>query len=303
MVYIEGKREASPIASQSDTQLTPSGSFWRYRQISSNPEKTKPPYTDIGVRQIRILHILANDNVSESILGHFVVSDIYPQGGGPSDWPVYKVVSYVWGEKWSEIYIFDNKFENRYPVKVPSSLVNALRRLRHSQEKTAIWANAACIQQHHEEEKLQHIDLIPVICQNASEVIVWLGEEDQQSNTAMDFIHRVVNLEEFDLLIKSDDTPHQWEALVNLMRRPWFRTRWAFQEIILTKRASLHCGSRTVPWADFCDVIVLLGACFEDVQYKLKRYEISNRYFDFRLVSLLAAVSYFHIVYGTPLAT
>ncbi|KAJ5835806.1 hypothetical protein N7447_001832 [Penicillium robsamsonii] len=41
------------------------------------------------------------------------------------------------------------------------------------------------------------------------------------------------------------------EALVTLLRRPWWRRIWVLQEAILAKKITLHCGPRSMDWPMF----------------------------------------------------
>jgi hypothetical protein len=275
------KRRKSPRMIQEFGEAM-SGSDDDYDGYDSDDDAGLGPHRRIRSNQMRTLHVLGNPTKSESILCRLVVETL-PRFGG--DWPKYTAISHVWfGEqeeqdksKWPEMHVVDDDFETRHSFRVPPSFADCVRRLRQPRDKVVLYADIACIDQANIPERVEQMALLPRIFQNAAEVVVWLGEEDRYSNIAMDFVSRVIDLEQFDLLVNSDDTPAQWEALVALMRRRWFTRRWVFQEIILTRTAVLRCGGKAVPWSDFCDVVILLGACFDDVQYRLKRYEISNK--------------------------
>jgi hypothetical protein len=110
----------------------------------------------------------------------------------------------------------------------------------------------------------------------AHKVVAWLGEGNESSEIAMAFIPQLVKLDEFDELIKSEDTPAQWQALVRLMEKKYFTRRWVFLEVILAARAVIWCGERRVSWDGLCDAIMLLGSRFEDIQYLCMRHAIAN---------------------------
>jgi hypothetical protein len=48
-----------------------------------------------------------------------------------------------------------------------------------------------------------------------------------------------------------------WQALINLLKRPWWYRVWTWQEILLSdKRAYLQCGIGVIPW-DSCWISIL----------------------------------------------
>lgn len=105
-----------------------------------------------------------------------------------------------------------------------------------------------------------------MIYNRASNVTVWLGNEDKDSTRAFDFIERLLELENFDPLTKDPGTPAEWAALHNLMQRPWFNRRWIVQEIALARKATLLCGNESVSWNDFSAAVALFVARYRDLR-------------------------------------
>lgn len=105
-----------------------------------------------------------------------------------------------------------------------------------------------------------------MIYNRASNVTVWLGNEDKDSTRAFDFIERLLELENFDPLTKDPGTPAEWAALHNLMQRPWFNRRWIVQEIALARKATLLCGNESVSWNDFAAAVALFVARYRDLR-------------------------------------
>lgn len=68
-----------------------------------------------------------------------------------------------------------------------------------------------------------------MIYNRADGVCVWLGREDKDSNRAIEFIERLLRLDDFDPLTQDPGTPAEWAALMNLMQRSWFNRRWIVQ--------------------------------------------------------------------------
>lgn len=91
----------------------------------------------------------------------------------------------------------------------------------------------------------------------AARVCVWLGSESEDSDLALGFISRVVNLDDFDRLAVDPSISKEWGALSSLMKRKWFSRRWVIQEIPLAKRATLYCGTAEHEWSDFAVAVSL----------------------------------------------
>lgn len=256
----------------------PDLSVFEERLVLSKDVPCPEQYSHIRTGEIRTLHILSSKDVKEPIIARLQNEDFLPHSDG-SHHGNYKALSWTWGrDDWtSKIYLVDENLLNRHAIDVPPTLESALRHVRHPTMKVILWVDFICIRQDAGEERGFMISILPDIFKHASSVIVWLGDEDESSRNVVDFVEKVRDLENFDALVKNDDTPQQWDSLVAFMRRPWFSRRWVFQEIILAREAIIHCGSQSMGWTDFSDVVVLLGTCFDEVQYRLKRKEITNK--------------------------
>jgi ABC-type uncharacterized transport system substrate-binding protein len=82
--------------------------------------------------------------------------------------------------------------------------------------------DAICINQSDKTEKAQQIPLMAEIYARASRVIVWLGEEEKESNQALDVIQVAakgsINFSEIDQAQKV--------AVLELLKRLWFQRIW-----------------------------------------------------------------------------
>ena len=233
------------------------------------------PCALIGDSKIRVAHIHKSPNATDPISCSFTIQEL-ADGELP-----YTAVSHTWSPEgdpktWPEVRIFEN---NRpYALRITPNLDRCLRRLRRDDEDIIVWVDQICINQDNVDDRIDQVALMPAVFQLAHEVVAWLGEGDKSSDIAMTFIPQLVNLDEFDELIKSDQTPVQWQALVHLMENKYFTRRWVFMEVILAARAVLWCGERSISWDDFCDAIMLLGSRFEDIQYLCMKHAIANEY-------------------------
>ena len=172
----------------------------------------------------------------------------------------YEALSYHWGsgEASFKIKIYTEGFPGAFRVR--PNLHAALNQLRLPDRPRRLWIDAICINQDDNHEKNAQVSLMADVYSRAESVCVWLGEASPDSNLALNFISRIVNLDDFDRLVADRRTPQEWAALSSLMRRAWFSRRWVVQEIALAARATLYCGDAYVDWAEFADAVSLFEA-------------------------------------------
>lgn len=173
----------------------------------------------------------------------------------------YEALSYHWGAG-----EYSCKIKIHAPdgdpaeFRIKPNLYAALNHLRFPDRSRRLWIDAICINQDDDDEKNAQVSLMADVYSKAQSVCVWLGEASPDSNLALNFISRIVNLDDFDRLVADRRTPQEWAALVSLMTRPWFSRRWVIQEIALAARATLYCGDTYVDWSDFADAVSLFEA-------------------------------------------
>ena len=172
----------------------------------------------------------------------------------------YEALSYHWGGREAnfKIKIYTEGFPGSFRVR--PNLHAALNQLRLSDRPRRLWIDAICINQDDNDEKNAQVSLMADVYSRATSVCVWLGEASTDSDLALNFISRIVNLDDFDRLVADRRTPQEWAALSSLMRRGWFSRRWVVQEIALAARATLYCGDAYVDWSDFADAVSLFEA-------------------------------------------
>ena len=184
--------------------------------------------------------------------------------------PRYSALSYTWGDprQLFHIHVLQDGMLCQLPIK--ENLCDALRRLRQDippHGSLLIWVDAICINQDDIPEKNSQISKMAQLYNRAESVCVWLGPEDKDSGRAIDFIDRLLRLEDFDPLTQDPGTPTEWAALHNLMQRGWFSRRWVVQEISLARNATLFCGQSSVSWPDFAAAAALFVARYRDLRH------------------------------------
>ena len=148
---------------------------------------------------------------------------------------------------------------------ITRNLEQALRRFRETNDTVILWIDALCINQKDKDEKSQQVARMAEIYSRASSVLIWLGEEYEDSQTAMDFVGDVLDLELLDDLATREQSLAQWDALAKLMRREWFSRRWVVQELAMAKEASVYAGEAAVHWDDFAEAVALFVREFDRI--------------------------------------
>ena len=208
-----------------------------------------------------------------------------PESSFTIDQPLpYEALSYHWGtgEATFKIKIYTEGFPGSFRVR--ENLHAALKQLRLPDKPRRLWIDAICINQEDSDEKNVQVDLMAEVYSLATSVCVWLGEASDDSNLALNFITRIVNLDDFDRLVADRRTPEEWAALSSLMRRTWFSRRWVVQEIALAARATLYCGGAFVDWSDFADAVSLFEAVESEsymISKSIMRSDLYNHVPDF----------------------
>ncbi|KAF2089683.1 hypothetical protein K490DRAFT_72379 [Saccharata proteae CBS 121410] len=95
--------------------------------------------------------------------------------------PEYTALSYAWGSANVTRTIWLN--QQRFPVTV--NLAAALRRLRKADTEVTLWADAICINQANHMERTAQVKLMRRIFEGASEVVLDLGETQDQRHGSM----------------------------------------------------------------------------------------------------------------------
>ncbi|KAK0725927.1 heterokaryon incompatibility protein-domain-containing protein [Lasiosphaeris hirsuta] len=145
--------------------------------------------------------------------------------------------------------------------KIRKNLYDALKRLRSKYHDVYLWVDAICIDQSEKgkTEKEGQLAMMSIIYNSASNVCVWLGEDDSDgAESAFDLVKDIMNYRNFDEMACDPHKIKQWSHLVSIMKSNWFGRRWIIQEIALSRNATIHRGNHKLHWDDFADAVSLL---------------------------------------------
>lgn len=194
----------------------------------------------------------------------------------------YEALSYTWGGTPGPSHIIRILVGGQaYIINITANLESALRHLRPFSDVKYLWVDALCINQENHVEKGSQIPKMADIYNQATKVRVWLGEEEGNSDLALKFIRRVLNLSKLDQLVQDELTPNEWAAFLDLMKRPWFSRRWIVQEIALAREAYLHCGNESVTWKEFAEAVSLFTSKHHDVRKLFQGSPLFDHHPDF----------------------
>ena len=208
----------------------------------------------------------------------------------------YECLSYTWGsttQAKEKVYILQNSPANGSDVDslqflyVRINLLTALKYIRRPNAPRVIWIDAICIDQGNITEKGREVARMGQIYNNATQVLVWLGEEDESTHMALETIerlsagvvltwdHRNCNTipgSEAEVVEhspkKSNFTPQHWISLARLIQRPWFRRLWIRQEVQLASKVLVRCGYVKMEWEKIEKAIIF-------VEHKVSRAYVS----------------------------
>ncbi|OGM45516.1 hypothetical protein ABOM_006475 [Aspergillus bombycis] len=193
-----------------------------------------------GSNKIRLLRLLPHENKAARVeceLIEYTLTDSVGQHP-------YEALSYVWGKGGEPQTI---SIGSR-PFHVTGNLHTVLLRLRNHSVARLLWIDAICINQKDDQEKSHQIQLMRTIYGEAWRVIVWLGEEADQSSDALAAIRKAAEDASLDPVSKSyyrdrSDSEKYIPSSLALVQRPWFQRIWVLQEVALARDIVVMCGS------------------------------------------------------------
>jgi len=197
-------------------------------------------------------------------------------GRGRFQWGDFVALSYCWGPPGVTKHIIVNDIT----VNVQENLEAALRMLRDGQSLASyckLWVDALCINQKDLGERKVEVGRMRLIYRLASNVIIWLGPEADNSGNAMDLILTLSDSckSGTDRLLgaclrQNPDSLGQgvWLALSMLLDRPYWHRTWVIQEMAMANgSAQILCGSKFVSWDDLFRAVYTFGTFNVDIMF------------------------------------
>lgn len=171
----------------------------------------------------------------------------------------YEALSYAWGPENDQQEIScDGK-----TLSITKDLHTALLCLRDAHLPRTLWIDQICINQKDKDERSAQVTIMGTLYRSAQRVVVWLGEESENSDLALDFVEKLNRallayqeahpsshiavsecgkiLGSTGFLLPSVEAP-EWLALSELYSRRWFGRLWVVQEVLLNQNVVVQCG-------------------------------------------------------------
>jgi hypothetical protein len=204
-------------------------------------------YTPLAGDEIRIIHLLPSED-------HEAEIQCYLSRKFLKDFLIYRysALSYFWGSPTPTRRISIDEA----PVYVTPNLFAALQHIRDTTQTVKIWVDALCINQNDNSEKSHQVRRMKDIYAGAEAVFMWLGEEADESNLAMELLQRIEKFSKIEeeanqhLIITLTEeifTPH-WSALEKLFKRPYWTRVWIVQEVVSSSAGVMCCGKHRALW-------------------------------------------------------
>ena len=270
----------------SEVQKRSSGkqNFWSQLSNAQLP-RSNYDYSPLRGNQIRLLRLHAAESSTDTIVCSLDVFDFDQLEG-----PTHDALSYTWGNdeatqkisiqipvpslptdaksRWQAAKQHTQEQRDKRRLYIRPNLEDALRQFRDtdsSQEDLFLWVDALCINQDDETEKSRQVAKMAEIYSKARDVLIWLGKEYNGSSTAIDFVPKILDLEQSEALISKESNRKQWTALADLLKREWFSRRWVVQELALCKSRYVYCGNRSLNWGDLERAITFFSKKIDNI--------------------------------------
>jgi hypothetical protein len=176
----------------------------------------------------------------------------------------YEALSYCWGDAKDKRLVSMQQPEGRFKLQVNRNLHTALRYLRLSDKLRVLWIDAVCINQDDLLERNQQVAMMRDIYRSSANTVIWLGEATPECCEALDLVSKIieVGLADERLGIRRNlwsvneaermglPMIHNtvWYDLFDFFNREWFYRVWIIQELALSKKATILCGKKSLPW-------------------------------------------------------
>lgn len=191
--------------------------------------------------------------------------------------PKYEALSYTWGstDKPVTAYVLG---QTTTTMKIGASLATALRQLRYTDKPRILWIDSICINQNDIPERSHEIERMRNIFSFADRTIIWLGEEADDSTSALctlEYFSEQVEYIGAGLVAYAPGTnllqwrhsnyllPYDtktWLAIRALFQRPWFSRVWVLQEALLGEQGStVQCGDACISFYALRKAMLVLG--------------------------------------------
>lgn len=241
-------------------------------------------YSKLESREIRVF-TLNQGCPQDDLAGTLNTVQFDPEHGLLPD---FEALSYTWGDPSNSGSLTITRgapsaeSSPATAVKINLNLADALRHLRLPSRPRTLWIDSICINQDDLSERAEQVQLMGEIYACARRVVVWLGSTSHNTHLAISAIRSLAahvelssifdTVEMGDWRLKEDVNPElsnletclplsvdEWQAIADLVARPWFGRLWIRQEITLANdEAIVVIGQEHVTWKQLLGAVCLI---------------------------------------------
>lgn len=166
---------------------------------------------------------------------------------------------------------------DNHHVEIGGELFVALKHLRREEGARVLWVDALCINQLDLAERAAQVQLMSNIYEQATGVIVWLGEMFSDVEEAPRTLNAIAQhlvpiwkaqhakADDMTIRVKGELFKAQtkgvhWDSLAQLLMRGWFQRVWCIQEVVKAKaeQVVVKMGPHETPWTFFATILASL---------------------------------------------
>ncbi|CAM1510951.1 Fc.00g084640.m01.CDS01 [Cosmosporella sp. VM-42] len=233
--YIQSKSEGQ----RSSGSGSGGGSTAAFSSDSRKKKALEPLYKSlrlVGSNDIRLITLKPGDYNDPIVLSMEVANSQIEE---------YEALSYTWGSS-----VLTQRVEiSGCSGWITESLDLALRHLRAPAggNELTLWVDALCIDQCSDLEKNKYIPIMGQIYNRAQTVLVWLGEDDYKSRSAMNYFNNLRYDPRLPLMTALEESfggdMDEWYNFGDsLLTREWWGRAWVVQEYIMSRKMLFICG-------------------------------------------------------------
>lgn len=199
--------------------------------------------------EVRLLHLLPATDTTQPLTCRLEISDPMLAVEGALE---YETLSYTWSTEspTEELIVHESTH-----ISITPNLASFLRQRRDADKVVVLWVDAICVNQQDIAERNLQVSFMNLIYTVCTSITVWLGPEDEESDLAVEELHKLANTHPYE---KMPVLPTKvCKAIKKLLNRPWWNRVWVAQEICWgggrhkmweSSSVTVCCGRSSIPW-------------------------------------------------------
>lgn len=277
-------RTAFALDQQLWTHLAGNNNHYWAKSSDSQEENDRPLYAplDENIRELRVLKVSrpfqGGHGGIDTVQADLVCVSL-------DDSPSYLAISYAWGDPLVVGHYESHHKGQERRVPYNKNVFDIISTILERDTTLYLWIDALCINQENLSERASQVAMMGTIFSRARQVVAFIGQAEETSTTAMEFILRTANCiwahgplkySATDsrlaiLLSEIGSASRDWESIEGLTSRPWFHRLWVVQEIALGNDPVVVCGKHAFPW---CALTIFIDFTYTSQPFPVFRQRV-----------------------------